>query len=60
MYNYLSYKYKICQDDWVMDINLPIAKMKVQFEKETQNLCTAHTICDATETSKLIDIISLE
>ena len=33
-YKYLSYKYKICQDDWFMDIYLLIAKMKVQFEKK--------------------------
>ena len=74
-YKYLSYKYKICQDDWFIDINLLIAKMKVQFEKETQNLSTTHTIvelcairdstgnCDvmsSTEASKLIDLISLE
>ena len=74
-YKYLSYKYKICQDDWFMDINLLIAKMKVQFEKETQNRSNAHTIvelcairdgranCDimsCTEASKLIDLITLE
>ena len=49
--------------------------MKVQFEKETQNLSTAHTILElcplrdgtanydimsCTEASKLIDLISLE
>ena len=58
-----------------MDINLLIAKMKVQFEKETQNRSTAHTIvelcairdgvanCDimsCTEASKMIDLITLE
>ena len=43
-YKYLSYKYKICQDYWIMDINLLITKMKVQFEKETRNISTAHTI----------------
>ena len=74
-YKYLSYKYKICQDDWFMDINLLITKMKVQFEKETQNRSNAHTIvelcairdvianCDVmscTEASKLIDSITLE
>ena len=74
-YKYLSYKYKICQDDWFIDINLLIVKMKVQFEKETHNLSTTHTIlelcairdstanCDvmsSTEASKLIDLISLE
>ena len=30
---YLSYKYKICQVDWFMDINLLIGKMRVHFEK---------------------------
>ena len=52
-YKYLSYKYKICQDDWFLDINLLIeilffliAKMKVKFEKETQNISTAHTIVE--------------
>ena len=45
-YKYLSYKYKICQDDWFGDINFLIAKMKVQFEKETQNISTAHTIVE--------------
>ena len=74
-YKYLSYKYKICQDDWFIDINLLIAKMKVQFEKETQNKSNAHTVvelcairdgiayCDimsCTEASKLIDLITLE
>ena len=58
-----------------MDINLLIAKMKVQFEKETQNRSNAHTMvelyairdgianCDimsCTEASKLIDLITLE
>ena len=43
---HLSYKYKICQDDWFMDINPLIAKMKAQFEKETQNISTAHTIVE--------------
>ena len=74
-YKYLSYKYKICQDDWFMHINLLIGKMKVQFEKETQSRSNAHTIeelcairddianCDimfCTEASKLIDLITLE
>ena len=45
-YKYISYKYKICQDDLFMDINLLIAKMKVQFEKETQNKSNAHTIVE--------------
>ena len=45
-YKHLSYKCKICQDDWFMDINLLIAKMKAQFEKETQNISTAHTIME--------------
>ena len=72
-YKYLSYTYKICGDDWFMDINLLIAKVKVQFEKETQNLSNAHTMvelcairdgtanCDVmscTEASKLIDLNS--
>ena len=58
-----------------MDINLLIAKIKTQFEKETQSRSTAHTIvelcairdgianCDimsCTEASKLIDLITLE
>ena len=58
-----------------MDINLLIGKIKVQFDKETQSGCKAHTIvelsgirdgignCDiiyCTETSKLIDLITLE
>ena len=58
-----------------MDINLLIAKMKVQFEKETQNRSTAHIIvelcairdgvanCDimsCTEASKIFDWITLE
>ena len=57
-----------------MDINLLIAKIKVQFEKETQNISTVHTIvelcairdgvanCDVkscTEASKMIDLITL-
>ena len=73
--NYLTYKYKIYQDDWFMDINLLIAKTKVQFEKETLNRSNANTIvelcaisdglanCDimsCTEASKLIDLITLE
>ena len=73
-YKHLSYKYEICQDDWFMGINLRIAKMKVQFEKETQNISTAHTLvelcairdgianCDlmsCTEASE-IDLASLE
>ena len=58
-----------------MDTNLLIAKMKAQFEKETQNISNSHTIvelwaihdgianCDVmfcTEASKLIDLISLQ
>ena len=58
-----------------MDIHLLITKMKVQFEKETQNRSNAHTIvelcairdgianCDVmscTEASKLIGLITLE
>ena len=58
-----------------MDINIPIAKMKVQFEKETQNKSTAHTIVElcairdgvanydvmsCTEASNMIDLISLD
>ena len=57
-----------------MDINLLIGKMKVQFDKETQSRCNAHTIvelnairdgignCDimsCTEASKFIDLITL-
>ena len=57
-----------------MDINLLIAKMRLQFEKETQNRSTAHTIlelcatrdgianCDVmscTDASKMIGLISL-
>ena len=53
-----------------MDVNILIAKMKVKFEKETQNRSNAHTIvelcairdgvtkCDimsCTEAGKLID-----
>ena len=45
-YKYLSYKYKICQDDLFMEITLLIAKMKVQFEKATQNKSNAHTIVE--------------
>ena len=74
-YKYLSYKYKISQDDWFVDINLLIGKMRVQFEKETQSRSNAHTIvelcairdgianCDimsCTEASKFIDLITLE
>ena len=74
-YKYLSYKYNICQDDWFMDVTLLIAKIQVQFEKETLNRSNAHTIvelcairdgianCDImsyTEASKLIDLINLE
>ena len=73
-YKYLSYKYKICQDDWFMATNLLIAKMKVQLEKEAQNISTAYTIVElcvirhgiancklmsCTEVSKMIDLISL-
>ena len=74
-YNCLPYKYKLCQDDWFMDINLLIAKIKAHFEKETHSRSNAHTIvelcairdgianCDimsCTEASKLIDLITLE
>ena len=75
-YKHLSYKYKVCdQYDWFMDINLLIAKMKAQFEKETQNISTSHTIvelcairdgvanCDVmscTDASKMLDLISLD
>ena len=74
-YKHLSYKYKICQDDWFMDINLLIAEMKAQFKKEIQNISTVHTIvelcaildsvanCDimfCTDASKMIDLISLD
>ena len=73
-YKHLSYNYKICEDDWFMDINLLIAKIKAQFEKETQNISTAHTIvelcairdgvanCDimsCTDASKIIELIAL-
>ena len=58
-----------------MDINLLIAKIKVQFEKETQSRSNAHTkvelcairggiancdIMSCTEASKLFDLITLE
>ena len=61
--------------NWFMDINLLIAKIKVQFEKVTENKSNAHTIvelcairdgianCDTmscTEASKLIDLITSE
>ena len=36
----------MCQDDWFMDINLLIGKMKVQVEKETQSRSNAHTIVE--------------
>ena len=73
-YKHLSYKYKICQDDWFMDRNLLIAKIKAQFDKDIQNISTAHTIvelcavregvanCDVmscTDACKMIDLISL-
>ena len=45
-YKHLSYTYKICQDDWFMDINLLISKIKAQFDKDKQNISTAHTIVD--------------
>ena len=45
-YKYLSYKYKICKDDWFVDINLLIGKMRIQFEKETQSRSNAHTIVE--------------
>ena len=41
-YEHLSYKYEICQDNLFIDVNNLIAKMNVQFEKETQNISTAH------------------
>ena len=44
IYKYLSYKYKICQDNWFVNINVLIEKMKVQFKKETQSRSNAHTI----------------
>ena len=74
-YKHLSYKYKICQDDWFMDRNLLIAKIKAQFDKDIQNISTAHTIvelcairdgvanCDVmscTDASNMIYLISLE
>ena len=57
-----------------MDRNLLIAKIKAQFDKDIQNISTAHTIvelcairdgvanCDmaCTEVSKLINLISLD
>ena len=58
-----------------MDINLLIAKMKAQFEKETQNISTAHIIVklcairdgvancgvmSCMDVSKMIDFVSLE
>ena len=58
-----------------MEINLLIAKLKAQFEKETQNINNVHTIvelcatrdvvanCDGvscTDASKMIDLISLD
>ena len=45
-YKHLSYKYKICQDDWFMDKNILIAKIKAQFDKDIQNISTAHTIVE--------------
>ena len=47
-YKHLSYKYKICQYDWFVYINLLVAKIKEQFEKETQNISrsTTHTIVE--------------
>ena len=72
-YKHLSYKYKICQDDWFMDINLLIGKMKELVEKKSKS--NAYTIvelcairegianCDimsCTEASKIIDLIFLE
>ena len=32
-YKHLYYKYNMCQDDWFIDINLLIAKIKTQFKK---------------------------
>ena len=58
-----------------MDRNLLIAKIKAQFDKDIQNISTAHTIvelfaihdgvanCDVmscTDASNMIDLISLE
>ena len=75
-YKYLSYKYKICQDDWFCGYKSSDWKNEnIQFEKETQSRSNAHTIvelcairdcianCDVmscTEASKLIDLITLE
>ena len=73
-YKYLFYKFKICQDNWFMDINLLIAKMKAKFKKEPHNISTAHTIIElcairdgiansdemsCTDASKMIYLISL-
>ena len=70
-----NYKCITTQDDWFMDNNFLIGKMKAQFEKETQSRSNAHTIvelcairdgvanCDimyCTEASKLIELITLE
>ena len=45
-YTYLSYRSQVCQDDWFMDtIDLLIAKMKVQLEIETQNICPLLLSC---------------
>ena len=69
-YKYLSYKYKICQEVYLL-----IRNIKVQFEKETQSRSNAHTIVElcaihdgiangdimyCTEASKLIDLMTLE
>ena len=55
------YKYKICQDDRFMDINLLIAKMKAQFKKETQNSSNVHTtveLCAIREGVANCDVMS--
>ena len=60
-YKYLCYEYTICQDDWLVDKNLLIEKMKVQFEKETQSRSNAHTIvelCDIRDGIANCDIMS--
>ena len=66
---------RLCQDDWFMDRNLLIAKIKAQFDKDIQNMSTAHTIvelcairdgvanCDVmscTDASNMIDLIFFE
>ena len=34
-YKHLSFKYKICRDDWFMEINLLIAKMEAQLHRDS-------------------------